>query len=75
MARKISPELLEKYEGELSIWKTKKTANGEREQRFDTIMNFDFEIVYRVSFGAGNGSGTVYNIQIPGENPRYIVRQ
>lgn len=70
MARKISPEQLTEQDGELGVFKTIKTSNG-REQRFETILNFNFDVVCRVSFGRGNGSGALYKIRVPGEEPRY----
>ena len=61
MARKISPDRLEEHEGELGIWKkiSAKSAHG-TEAEFETILNFNFDILCRVTLGKWSGSGAVY---------------
>ena len=76
MARKISPDRLEEHEGELGIWKkiSAKSARG-TEAEFETILNFNFDILYRVTLGKGStsGSGAVYELRIPGEETRLVL--
>ena len=84
MARKISPDRLEEHDGELGIWKipatqTSKTQRGrgepaahDRGREFETILNFNFDILCRVTLGKGNGSGALYKIHIPGEESRLV---
>lgn len=62
MARKVKPELLVNFEGNLGIKKGDK---------FETVLNFDFTVTHQVSLGAQAGSGAVYKVFIPGEEPRY----
>lgn len=50
-ARKVSPEALQKRDGELGIMKGDK---------LEAMLNFDFEIIYKVSLGMRAGSGAVY---------------
>ena len=61
-ARKVSPEALIKRDGELGVMKGDK---------FEAMLNFDFEILSKVSLGTRAGSGTVYEVKIVGEEPRY----
>lgn len=61
-ARKVSPEMLIKRDGELGIVK------GEK---FEVLLNFDFELTCKVALGTRAGSGAIYRIQITGEQPRY----
>ena len=61
-ARKVSPEMLIKRDGELGVVK------GEN---FEALLNFDFELICKVSLGTRAGSGAVYRVQIAGEQPRY----
>ena len=77
MARKISPDRLEEHNGELGIWKTagtqtSKSASHDRGREFETILNFNFDILCRVALGKGNGSGALYKIHIPGEESRLV---
>jgi len=60
-ARKVSVELLKKSNGELGIYKG---------DYFEALLNFDFEIVCKVTRG---GSGAVYRVQLAGESSRYTV--
>ena len=41
--------------------------------QLEVLLNFDFEIVCKVSMGARGGSGAVYRVQLAGECPRYTV--
>lgn len=61
-ARKVSPEALQKRDGELGVMKG---------DNFEALVNFDFDILYKVSLGTRAGSGAVYQVQIAGEEPRY----
>lgn len=61
-ARKVSPEALIEHDGELGVMK------GEK---FEAMLNFDFEILCKVSLGTRAGSGAVYEVKIVGEEPRY----
>lgn len=63
MARKAKPELLVNINGELGL---------KNKEKFETLLNFDFSIAYRVSLGSQLGSGAVYNVYIPGEEPQYV---
>ena len=76
MARKISPDRLKEHEGELGIWKKilAKSARGrDTEAEFETILNFNFDILCRVTLGKGSGSGAVYELRIPGEETRLVL--
>ena len=61
-ARKVSPEVLVERDGELGVMKGDK---------FEAMLNFDFEILGKVSLGTRAGSGAVYKVKIAGEEPRY----
>ena len=60
MARKVKPECLVNVSGELGI---------KKKQSFETLLNFDFDVSCRVSLGSQLGSGAVYTVRIPGEEP------
>ena len=66
MARKVSVDLLKSYQGELGIWKQRKTKDSD-DATFETLLNFNFEIEAKVVLGSTRGSGTIYRILIPGE--------
>jgi len=69
MARKIAVDLLRKHQGELGVWRRRKTdESGGYEQVFDTLLNFDFEVTTRVVLGDSKGGGAIYQIMIPGED-------
>ena len=55
---KISPQFLKTVDGELGI------------VRGGPLLNFDFHIKMQVSLGSQLGCGAVYEIFIPGEEPR-----
>lgn len=61
-ARKVSLDLLVKRNGELGIIKL---------DTFEALLNFDFEIVCKVSMSNQSGSGAVYRVHILDEEPRY----
>jgi len=61
-ARKVSPELLVKQDGELGVMKGDK---------FEALLNFDFELICKVSLGMRSGSGAIYEVHLVGEESRY----
>ena len=63
-ARKVSPDLLIKRNGELGIQKL---------DNFETLLNFDFDIVCKVSLDTQSGSGAVYRVHILDEEPRCVA--
>ena len=67
MARKISADLLKLHEGELGVWKKRKVGDTE-EAVFETLLNFDFDILAKVVFA--RGSGAIYKITIPGDGTK-----
>ena len=60
MARKVNPENIVTHEGELGVKKGNK---------FETLLNFDFDVVLNISMGKLCGSGAVYSIKSYNEEP------
>ena len=72
MARKISQDLLSEHQGELGIWKKKKSIE---EPVFEALLNFNFDISTRVVLRGtkSKGSGAIYKIHVPGEDTRSVT--
>jgi len=62
-ARKVSPDVLVKQDGELGIVKGDK---------FEALLNFDFELTCKVTLGTRSGSGAVYKVHLVDEESRYV---
>jgi len=74
MSRKIAVDLLKLHQGELGIWKRRKVNDsGNSQLVFDTLLNFNLEVIAKVTLGGAagaRGSGAIYRILIPGEEAK-----
>ena len=61
MARKVSPEQLVLVDDEIGV---------RRGEQFKTLLNFDFEILKKVSMGQLSGRGAVYSIKVHRTEPK-----
>ncbi len=63
-AQGSAPQQLVKCGRELGVLK------GPKGDKFEVLLNFDFDIITRVFMGEQSGSGAVYRVYTPGEEER-----